>query len=307
MRALILGITGQDGSYMAELLLDKGYEVHGLIRRSATGNTRNIDHILNEITLYWGDLTDTLSLQDAIVESLPDEIYNMADQDLASRSWDTPKYNMDVTGAAVGEILRIIKGTKIKFLQPISSHIFGRAGQYPQYEDSIHAPASPYACAKAMALNLCRMHRELGTFVSCPILYNHVSPRQNEDYLISKLIRSLRRIAKGEQKKVKFGDLSSPIDVGYAPEFVEAEWKILQQDEPGDFIIGTGQLTVPQDLVDYVLKKEGLTWDVIEIDKGLFRPTKNFLLRANYTKARETFGFEPKIKGQKLIDKFYEN
>src|SRR3990167_7728887 len=158
-KALIFGITGQDGSYLAEVLLEKGYEVHGFIRRSATGNTRNIDHILNKLTLHWGDLSDSLSIRNAIEKSNPDEIYNEADQDLASRSWDTPKYNADITGGAVGEILRIIRGTKIKFLQPISSHVFGKAEYSPQHEFTPHAPVSTYACAKAMALNLCRMYR----------------------------------------------------------------------------------------------------------------------------------------------------
>ena len=304
MKALILGITGQDGSYMAEFLLSKGYEVHGLIRRSATGNTKNIKHILDKITLHWGDLSDSLSIQNAILKSNPDEIYNEADQDLASRSWDTPKYNVDVTGGAVGEILRLIMGTKIKFLQPISSHIFGQAEESPQNENTAHAPVSPYACAKAMALNLCRMYRGLGVFVSCPILFNHISPRQNEEYFISKLVNSALRIQKGEQEKVGFGDLFTPIDVGFAPEFVEAEWKILQLDKPDDFIIGTGVLTTPADMVAYVFDKLNLDRKSVEFNSGLVRPAKNKPLVADYSKAKQTFGFEPKTKGLEVIDKF---
>ena len=303
-KALIFGITGQDGSYMAELLLGKGYEVHGFIRRSSTGNTKNIDHILDKITLHWGDLSDSLSIENAIKDSSPDEIYNQADQDLASRSWNTPKYNVDITGGAVGEILRLIRGTSIKLLQPISAHIFGRASESPQNESTSHNPISPYACAKAMALNLCRMYRELDVFVSCPILYNHVSPKQNEEYFISKLVNSAKRIKLGLQDKVKFGDLSTPIDVGYAPEFVEAEWQILQLSKPDDFIIGTGESITPQELTDYVFEKLGLSKDKLAVDELLFRPVKNISLLADYSKAQKTFGFVPKTKGLKIIDKF---
>lgn len=303
MKALILGITGQDGSYLAELLLSKGYEVHGMIRRSATGNTKNIDHILHKIHVHWGDLADTLSMQRIIEDVQPDEFYNEADQDLASRSWFVPNYNYDVTGSAVGEILRILqKYPKIKFLQPISSNIFGVTNEVPQNENTAHNPKSPYACAKALALNMVRMYREQGVFASTAILYNHESPRRTEEYVTRKITKSVGRIKRGEQSELKLGDLSAKIDWGWAPEYVEAEWNILQLDKPDDFIIATGEVHSVKEFVVKAFEAADLFWEsYVQVDSGLMRPASNSVLCGDYSKAKRVFGFEPKTKFDEIV------
>ena len=220
-KALIFGITGQDGSYMAELLLDKGYEVHGLIRRSATGNKRNIVHILDKITLHKGDLADATSLYRVITTVKPDELYNFADQDHVSWSYDSPDYSSDITGAAVGRILEIIRqvNPKIKFFQPISSNMFGKVVQSPQTEETALRPQSPYACAKAYAYLLCRYYRDVfNLFASTAIFYNHESPRRTEEYVTRKITKAAACIKLGLQKKLLLGDLSLGVDFGYAPD-----------------------------------------------------------------------------------------
>ena len=199
-KALILGITGQDGSYMAELLLGKGYEVHGMIRRSATGNKRNIKPVVDKITLHKGDLADTTSLYRIINEVKPDELYNFADQDHVSWSYDSPDYSADITGAAVGRILEIMKqiGPKIKFFQPVSSNMFGKVDETPQTEKTALNPQSPYACAKAFAFLLTRYYRDVfGLFASVAIFYNHESPRRGPEYVTRKITGSAARIKLG--------------------------------------------------------------------------------------------------------------
>lgn len=304
-KGLILGITGQDGSYLAELLLEKGYEVHGLIRRSATGNTKNIDHLLGQITLHPGDLADSPSLYRIIQSLHPNEIYNEADQDHAGWSYDLVDYASDITGGAVGRLLEIIRQTdsKIRFFQPLTSNMFGIAENSPQNEATPLRPQSPYACAKAYAFMLTRYFRDVhGLFASCAIFYNHESPRRTQSYVTHKITRAAVRISMGLQDKLILGDLESKIDFGYAKEYVEAAWRILQLSAPDDFVIGTGEVHSVREFLEEAFRAVGLNAsDFVESDPKLFRPGKTSTLVADYSKAKKAIGFEPKVTFTKLV------
>jgi GDPmannose 4,6-dehydratase len=303
-KVLIFGITGQDGSYMAELLLEKGYEVHGLIRKSATGNRKNIMHLLDKITLHKGDLADTTSIYRIISNVMPSELYNFADQDHVSWSYDSVDYSFDITGATVGRILEIIKqiNPKIKFFQPVSSNMFGKANGVLT-EESPFRPQSPYGCAKAFAYILTRYYRDVfGLFASTAIFYNHESPRRNEEYVTRKITKAVARISKGLQKKLYLGDMDIKIDFGYAKDYVEAAWKILQLDKPDDFIICTGELHSIREFAEEAFKCAGLKADdYIEIDKKLLRPGKTAELVGDFSKAKKAFGYKPKVKFSELV------
>jgi len=304
-KALILGITGQDGSYLAELLLKKGYEVHGLVRRSATGNTKNIDHILPKIIVQPGDLADATSLYRIIQKVRPQEIYNEADQDHAGWSYNTPDYSSDITGAAVGRILEIIRQTdkKIRYFQPLTSNIFGKTTIYPQNENTPVRPQSPYACAKVYAWTLVRYFRDVhGLFAACGIFYNHESPRRTDAYVTHKIAKAAARIAKGLDKSLTLGDIDVSIDFGYAKEYVEAIWKILQLDRPDDFIIGTGEAHTVREFLEESFHLVGLDpYKYVKFDKKLFRPGKTGLLIADITKAKKAFGFSPRVRFGDLV------
>jgi len=307
-KALIFGITGQDGSYLAEFLLEKGYGVHGLLRRASTGNKKNIMHILDKITLHKGDLADATSIYRVISQVKPQELYNMADQDHVSWSYDSVDYSFDITGAAVGRILEIIKqiDPKIRLFQPVSSNMFGKAANpknEPQSEETNFRPQSPYGCAKAFAYLLARYYRDVfGLFSSTAIFYNHESPRRNEEYVTRKITKSVARISKGLQKKLYLGDIDIKIDFGYAKEYAETAWRILQLDKPDDFIICTGELHSIREFAEEAFKCVGLKADdYIEIDKKLLRPGKTDVLRGDYSKAKKAFGFEPKVKFKELV------
>ncbi len=285
-------------------MLDKGYEVHGLIRRTAAGNKKNIINILDKITLHRGDLADATSVYRVVNEVRPAEIYNMADQDHVSWSYDSVDYSFDITGAAVGRILEIIKqiDTKIRFFQPVSSNMFGKAPN-PQNEETNFRPQSPYGCAKAFAYLLTRYYREVfGLFASAAIFYNHESPRRNEEYVTRKITKAAARISKGLQKKLYLGDISIKIDFGYAKEYVGVAWNILQLDKPDDFIICTGELHSIREFAEEAFRCVGLNADdYIEIDKKLLRPGKTDPLLGDYSKARKAFGYKPKVKFKELV------
>ena len=311
-KALILGVTGQDGSYLAEILLDKGYEVHGMVRRSATGNTRNIDHLIRDAELFnrrfflcRGDLADPISLYRIINSVKPQEIYNEADQDHVGWSYDIVGYSMDITGAAVGRILEIIRQVDptIRYFQPCTSNMFGKTDSTCQTETTPFNPQSPYACAKVMAYYLTRYYREaFGIFASTAILYNHESPRRTPEYVTRKITQSVARIACGKQDKLVLGDLSARIDWGYAREFMEAAWKMLQIDTPDDFVIATGEAHSVREFVDEAFSIVNLKpEDYVVIDQSLLRPTKTSTLIGDTTKARERFGFAPKVKFKELV------
>ena len=304
-KALILGVTGQDGSYMAELLLEKGYDVHGFIRRSATGNKKNIMHILDKLTLHKGDLADATSLYRVIASVKPDELYNFADQDHVSWSYDSVDYSSDITGAAVGRILEIIKQVNpaIRFFQPISSNMFGKVTQTPQTEETQLRPQSPYACAKAYAYLLCRYYRDVfGLFASTAIFYNHESTRRTEEYVTRKITKAAARIKLGLQKKLMLGDLSQGVDFGYAPDYVDAAWSILQLPAPDDFIICTGETHTVREFLDEAFSVAGLkAADYVEFDPKLLRPSKTDTLIGDYSKAKKAFGFAPKVRFKQLV------
>lgn len=311
-RALIFGVTGQDGSYLAEVLLEKGYEVYGMVRRSATGNTRNIDHLINDkelsnkrFHLCRGDLADPTSLYRIINEVRPQEIYNEADQDHVRWSYDMVGFSADITGAAVGRILEIIKqiDPSIRYFQPCTSNMFGRTNISPQNEQTPFNPQSPYACAKVFAYNLVRYYRQaFGIFASTAILYNHESPRRTPEYVTRKITQSVARIACRKQDKLTLGDLSAQIDWGYAKEYMEAAWKMLQLDKPDDFVIATGEAHSIQEFVTEAFSAVNMKpEDYVVSDKSLFRPTKTSTLIGDITKANKTFGFSPKVKFKELV------
>lgn len=304
-KALILGINGQDGSFLAELLLSKGYKVHGLIRRTAKDNLQNIKEIINDIHLHYGDLSDSISIQKAILSSKPDEIYNEADQDHAGISFEIPSYNFDVTGAAVGRILEIIKNTnkKIKYFQPVTSNMFGKAKSFPQNEKTPFYPLNPYACAKVFAYYICQMYRNnYNMFISTAIFYNHESERRTENYVTRKITKTAVRISLGLEKKLILGDISAKIDWGYAKEYMEVAWKIMQASKPDNYIIGTGIETSVEDFVKKTFKYLNLDYKkYLRTSKKFERPSKNLSLIADYSKAKKKFGFEPKIKVDDLI------
>lgn len=303
-KALILGITGQDGSYLAEILLEKGYEVHGMIRKSATGNTKNIDHILDKIIVHKGDLSEPQSIYNIINEVRPSEIYNEADQDHVGWSNSMPAYSYEVTGAAVGKILEMIRqiDKNIKYFQPISSNMFGDA-ENPQTEETPLRPQSPYACAKAFAYLLSRYYREVhGMFVSTGIFYNHESPRRTEDYVTRKITKAAVRISKGLQKELYLGNLDAKIDFGYAKEYMEAAWNIMQLEQPDDFIINTGETHSVKEFLDETFHQLGLNPDdYVKFDPMFARPGKIMNLLGDNSKARRKFGYNPKIKFKELI------
>lgn len=311
-KALILGVTGQDGSYLAEILLEKGYEVHGMVRRSATGNTRNIEHLIQNPELFnrrfflWrGDLADPISLYRIINSVRPQEIYNEADQDHVGWSYDMVGYSADITGAAVARILEIIRqvDSTIRYFQPCTSNMFGKTESVTQNETTPFNPQSPYACAKVMAFYFTRYYRDaFGMFASNAILYNHESPRRTAEYVTRKITQSVARIACGKQDKLMLGDLSARIDWGYAKEFMEAAWQMLQLDQPEDFVIATGEAHSVREWVEEAFAVVNLRPDdYVVTDPSLLRPTKTSTLIGDITKAREAFGFDPKVKFKELV------
>ncbi len=311
-KALILGVTGQDGSYLAELLLEKGYEVHGMIRRSATGNTKNIDHLLQNPDIFGklffthkGDLADTTSIYRIINEVKPDEIYNEADQDHVSWSFAIPDYSYNITGAAVGRILEIIRQVdpKIKFFQPCSSNMFGNPVETPQKETTPFRPQSPYACAKILSFELARHYRRAyGMFASTAIFYNHESPRRTEEYVTRKITASAARIKAGVQKTLALGSLDAKIDWGYAKEYMEAAWTILQQERPDDFIIATGEIHSVREFLEEAFNLLDLDpYKYTTFDTKLIRPSSTGILIGDISKAKATFNFEPKVKFKELV------
>ncbi len=316
-KALILGVTGQDGSYLADILLEKGYTVYGMVRRSATGNTGNIQHLLDDPEVFGktffverGDMADPTSLFRIINEVRPDEIYNEADQDHVRWSFDMVGFSADITGAAVARLLEIVHQVdpKIRVFQPCSSHMFGQAETTPQNEMTPFNPQSVYAIAKTSAYYYARYYREnFGVHVSTGILFNHESPRRTVEYVTRKVTNSVVRIKLGKQTKLKLGDLSAEIDWGYAPEFMEAAWRMLQQDEADDYVIATGEVNSVEFFVNEAFRHAGLDpAQHLEQDKSLFRPTETSVLRGDIGKARERLGFEPEVKMAELARIMYE-
>lgn len=312
-KALITGITGQDGSYLAELLLHKGYEVHGLIRRASTFNTRRIDHIYHDphangdtpkLFLHYGDLSASGNLTDVIYDIRPDDIYNLAAQSHVRVSFDMPEYTGDITGLGTIRLLDAIRrsGIKTRFYQASSSEMFGGA-KPPQDENTPFEPRSPYAAAKVYSYWITRNYREgYNLFASNGILFNHESPRRGETFVTRKITRALAAIKAGTQKTLYLGNLDSRRDWGYAPEYVEAMWMILQCERPGDYVIGTGEAHTVREFLDEAFGYVGLDWtEYVKIDPRYFRPTEVDYLLANPERAQRELGWSPKVCFRELV------
>lgn len=315
-KALITGATGQDGSYLIELLLDKGYEVHGVIRRASTFNTGRIDHIFQDpheknlrLILHHGDLADANTIRKLIYKVQPDEIYNLGAQSHVRVSFDIPEYTANITGLGVLRLLEAIKdfeeytGKKVKFYQASSSEMFG-AALPPQNELTQFQPRSPYGVAKVFGYYTTKNYREAyGIFGVNGILFNHESPRRGETFVTRKIARGIARIMAGLDKKIYLGNLDARRDWGYAPEYVEAAWLMMQQPEPDDYVIGTEQSHSVRDLLDTAFSYVGINdWEqYVGIDPRYFRPTEVENLVADASKAKKKLGWEPKVKFEELI------
>jgi GDPmannose 4,6-dehydratase len=310
-KALITGITGQDGSYLTELLLAKGYEVHGVIRRSSSFNTARIDHIYQDphesgarLFLHYGDLADGSVLSRLLREIEPHEIYNLGAQSHVRTSFDVPEYTGEICGLGTIRLLEAMRQTGItpRFYQASSSELYGIALETPQRETTPFYPRSPYGCAKAYAFHITRNYREAHDFFACNgILFNHESPRRGETFVTRKITRAACRIKVGLQDKLFLGNLNARRDWGYAPEYVEAMWLMLQQDEPDDYVIATGETHSVSEFLDEVFGLLDLDWrQYVEIDPRYYRPSEVDLLLGDASKAREKLGWQPKVTFREL-------
>lgn len=313
-KALITGITGQDGSYLAELLLEKGYEVHGVIRRSSTFNTSRIDHLYQDphingvrLFLHYGDLADSVQMVKLLYELQPDEIYNLGAQSHVRVSFDIPEYTGDVVGVGAVRILEAIRGAnlvnKVRFYQASSSEMFGKVQEIPQTETTPFWPRSPYGCAKMYAHWLTVNYRESYNMFACSgILFNHESPRRGETFVTRKITRAATRIKAGLQDKLYLGNLDAQRDWGFAKEYVEMMWLMLQQDEPDDYVIATNETHSVKEFVIETFDRLGMDWEkYVNYDKRYERPAEVELLIGDPAKAKKQLGWEPKVKFRELV------
>jgi GDPmannose 4,6-dehydratase len=327
-KALITGITGQDGSYLADLLIEKGYEVHGIVRRSSSFNTDRIDHIFQDehepdvrLHLIHGDLTDASSINQILKLVRPDEIYNLGAQSHVKVSFEIPEYTADVTGLGAVRILEAVRelGLVTKFYQASSSELFGKALEVPQTETTPFYPRSPYAAAKAYAHFITRNYREAyGMFAVNGILFNHESPRRGETFVTRKISRAAAAISQGRQQRLYLGNLDAKRDWGYAADYVRAMWLMLQADEPDDFVIATHETHTVREFCELAFDRVGLplTWEgsgveekglssdgrvLVEVDPHYFRPTEVDTLIGDYSKARRILGWEPTVSFVELV------
>ena len=317
-RALVTGITGQDGSYLAELLIEAGYEVHGLIRRSSSINTRRIDHLYQDrhqpdvrLHLHYGDMSDATGLARLVEEVRPAEVYNLAAQSHVRVSFDMPDYTGDVDALGALRVLEAILHVdrSIRFYQASSSEMFGKAAEVPQRETTPFHPRSPYGAAKAYAYWMTVNYREAyDMFTVNGILFNHESPRRGETFVTRKITRAVARIAGGRQDALYLGNLDAQRDWGYAPDYVRAMWLMLQQDQPDDFVIATGEHRTVRELVVTAFGMVGLDWEqYVEIDKAFIRPSEVNDLQGDAAKAREQLGWEPTISFEHMIREMLES
>jgi len=309
-KALIFGITGQDGSFLAELLLAKGYEVHGVVRRSSSFNTERLEQIYQDphvadyrLRLHYGDLEDGSSLSTLVNKIAPDELYNLAAQSHVRVSFDVPEYTVSTVAMGTLRLLEAIREMpSVRFYQASSSEMFGSAAP-PQHEHTPFQPRSPYACAKVFAHQLCQNYRDAyGLHISCGILFNHESHRRGIPFVTRKITRAAARIKHGLDKKLYLGNLDAKRDWGYAGDYVEAMWMMLQQDKPDDYVIATGESYSVRECLDVAFGTLGLQWkDFVELDPRYLRPTEVDHLRGDFTKAREKLGWKPKVTFNQLI------
>jgi len=311
-KALITGITGQDGSYLAELLLAKGYEVHGIIRRSSSINTERLDSIYQDphqparrLFLHYGDLTDGSALNQILRTIHPDEIYHLGAQSHVRVSFDIPEYTGDVTGLGTLRILEAIRetGVKTRFYQASSSEMFGKVQAVPQTETTPFYPRSPYGCAKVFSYWLTVNYREGYNMFACNgILFNHESPRRGETFVSRKISRAVARIKAGIDQNLYLGNLEAQRDWGYAPEYVEAMWLMLQQETPDDYVVATGETHTVKEFVAAAFGHVGLDWEkYVKIDPRYYRPTEVDLLIGDATKAKISLNWTPKTKFKELV------
>lgn len=313
-KALITGITGQDGSYLAELLLSKGYEVHGLIRRSSSFNTGRIDHLYNDphesdvkLFLHYGDLTDGTGLARLLQSIAPDEVYNLGAQSHVRVSFDSPEYTGDVVGLGTQRLLEAIRHTglieKVRYYQASSSEMFGKVQEVPQTEKTPFWPRSPYSCAKVYGYWLTINYREsYGLHGSNGILFNHESPRRGETFVTRKITRAATRIKLGLQEKLFMGNLDAKRDWGYAKEYVEMMWLMLQQDTPDDYVVATNETHSVREFIEETFSHLNLDWEkYVEYDQRYERPAEVDLLIGNPEKAKRQLGWEPKVRFKELV------
>ena len=323
--ALITGITGQDGSYLAELLLEKGYEVHGIVRRSSLINTHRIDHIYDKLILHYGDLTDSTNIIGVIKKVEPDEIYNLGAQSHVKVSFETPEYTGNTDGLGTLRILEAVRllgmEDKVRIYQASTSELYGLVQEIPQRETTPFYPRSPYGVAKLYGYWIVKNYREsYGLHSSSGILFNHESPRRGETFVTRKITRGLSRISVGEQDVLSLGNLDARRDWGHAKDFVEAMWLMLQQDKPDDYVIATGTQYSVRDFVEAAapyfgmkiewmgdgMNEVGYDWNtkkpVIKVDPKYFRPAEVETLLGDATKAKEKLGWEPKISFKELVE-----
>ncbi len=311
-KALITGITGQDGSYLAELLLQKGYEVHGLVRRSSSFTTGRIDHLYRDpheegvrLFLHYSDLTDSSSMITLINRIKPDEVYNLGAQSHVAVSFDMPEFTADTAGMGNLRLLEAIRHADwpVRFYQAGSSEMYGKAAETPQSERTPFYPRSPYAVSKLFAHWMTIQYREAyGAFAANGILFNHESPRRGATFVTRKITRGIASILAGKSDRIYLGNLDARRDWGYAPEFVEAMWLMLQQPEPDDFVIATGEMHTVREFVSEAFELVGLDWQkYVEVDQRYFRPTEVDVLCGDASKAREVLGWQPRTTFHALV------
>ncbi|MER3432438.1 MAG: GDP-mannose 4,6-dehydratase [Leptolyngbya sp. ERB_1_1] len=315
-RALLTGITGQDGSYLGELLLEQGYEVHGIIRRTSTFNTDRIDHIYEDphvegarLFLHYGDLTDGTTLRRILEEVQPAEIYNLGAQSHVRVSFDAPEYTVDTVGMGALRILEATRdyqqrtGADVRYYQAGSSEMYGKVQAVPQSEETPFYPRSPYACAKVFAHWQTVNYRESYDMFACNgILFNHESPRRGETFVTRKITRAIARIVAGQQKKLYLGNLDAKRDWGYAKDYVRAMWLMLQQEQPDDYVVATGETHSVQEFLDVAFGRVNLDWqDYVEFDQRYLRPTEVDLLIGDPAKAKKQLNWEPSVTFEELV------
>ena len=304
-KALITGITGQDGSYLAELLLEKGYEVHGLVRRSSSFNTWRIDHVRDRLALHYGDLVDQNSLARTLETIEPHEVYNLAAQSHVKVSFEMPEYTTDVTGLGVLRLLDAVRelGLPVRVYQAGSSEMYGLVQETPQTERTPFHPRSPYAISKVFGHWMAVNYREgYGLHVSNGILFNHESPRRGENFVTRKITMGVAAIKQGKAKELRLGNLDAKRDWGFAKDYVEAMWLMLQQPQPDDYVVATGETHSVRDFLEEAFASVGLAWkDFVKVDPKYFRPAEVDVLLGDSTKARRVLGWKPKVGFKELV------
>jgi GDPmannose 4,6-dehydratase len=304
-KAFITGITGQDGSYLAEILLEKGYEVYGMIRRSSSFNTARIDHIFGDIELVFGDLTDGSVLNQLMRTIRPDEVYNLGAQSHVQVSFGVPEYTADSDAMGTLRLLDAIReeGVECRFYQASSSEMFGQVRESPQNEETPFHPRSPYGVSKVFGYWITRNYREAYGMYTCNgILFNHESPRRGPTFVTRKITRAVGAILRGEQDELRLGNLQAKRDWGYARDYMEGAWRMLQADEADDYVLATGETHSVEEFLDAAFGYAGLDWrDYVKLDERYLRPAEVDLLIGDYSKAKESLGWEPTVRFDELV------